>query len=107
MSISSQPLPAPPSAVAVQPLIISCEVDNSVQDELSVLFPAGDENVLVVPPAKANNEELFGFGDFDDSVDFGDLDNFGDLTIGTGDNFLIDELLLPNQGNAAGNTSND
>ncbi|QHO10740.1 Agamous-like MADS-box protein [Arachis hypogaea] len=115
VSISSQPLPAPPSAVAVQPLIISGEVDSRLffEDESngSVLFPVGDENVLVVPPAEAN-EELFGFGDFDDSVDFGDLDNFGDLTVGTDDNeddddFLIDELLLPNQGNAAGNTSND
>ncbi|RYR10834.1 hypothetical protein Ahy_B05g079310 [Arachis hypogaea] len=125
-----KPPPVPPSAVAVQPLIISCEVDNSknLEDVVpndepdddffgglffedkscrSVLFPAGDENVLVVPPAKANNEELFGFGDFDDSVDFGDLDNFGDLTVGIDDDFLIDELLLPNQGNVAGNTSND
>ncbi|QHO40935.1 hypothetical protein HN51_006905 [Arachis hypogaea] len=147
VSISSQPPPAPPSAVAVQPLIISGEVDSSVQDELlfnaeqqqknledvvvpndepdddffgglffedksngSVLFPVGNENVLVVPPAEAN-EELFGFRDFADSVDFGDLDNFGDLTVGTDDDddddFLIDELLLPNQGNAAGTTSND
>ncbi|RYQ86153.1 hypothetical protein Ahy_B10g105832 [Arachis hypogaea] len=117
-STSLQPPPAAP--LAVQPLIISGEVDNNddffgglfFEDESSgsVLFPVGDKNVLVVPPAEAN-EELFAFGDFADSVDFGDLDNFSYLTVGTDDDddddFLIDELLLPNQGNAAGNTSND
>ncbi|XLS92639.1 hypothetical protein HN51_068647 [Arachis hypogaea] len=60
VSISSQPLPAPPSAVAVQPLIISGEVDSSVQDELLFNAEQQQKNLEdVVVPNDEPDDDFF------------------------------------------------